>query len=143
MPFFLPDRPDYQQQSVEVLPANLVSFIYGLCAASSAIWSNGGLLIREVAIGPAITWHASTPSERPELLEFFACVCGNRSLEDNHDAEPALCAFEEALKSAFPSATLHLQVEAHERSWWCDLHVQADCGDADTLVYFRLSWCVD
>ena len=124
------------------LPEHLAGFIQGLSAASNSIWDQGGLQLEAVAADAAITWQPQSQSAQGLLLEFFACVCGNRSGERTHEALPCLKGFTSALGQAFPSGSSHLQVEELEGSWAYRLHcfVKLPAGSS---VYFRLFWSVD
>ncbi|MES2941367.1 MAG: hypothetical protein V4772_00700 [Pseudomonadota bacterium] len=93
-----PSQQDFQAALSEVIPQSLASFLFGLGAASASIWDQGGLMVEEVASGQSVKWLPNQASPREELLEFFACVCGNRSDERHYEAEPALAAFERAVQ---------------------------------------------
>jgi hypothetical protein len=140
---FHPNEKDFVARLSKVLPDSLVSFLYGLGAASASIWDQGGLMVEEVVAGPSARWTPSCASDRAALLEFFACVCGNRSLERTHEAEPALEAFENSLASAFPGAGIHLQLERLQPSWCCSLHVRITDQAGNVHRSISLFWSVD
>jgi hypothetical protein len=125
-----------------LLPEAIAGFLGGLCAASSAIYSEGGLAVVRVSNDPLIEWQPSSPSSRKELLEFFACVCGDPSLERTFEAAPALEGFEASLRCAYPNCTLHLQVEPDTPSCPCTLHVIVTDA-AGERTYIHLFWSID
>ncbi|WP_457388651.1 hypothetical protein [Roseateles sp. P5_E1] len=138
-----PKQMDFLPVLAEVIPESLAAFLFGLGAASSSIWDQGGLMVEEAGPAEATTWRPTNASARTELLEFFACVCGNRSLERSHEAEPALAAFEQTVRYAFPNASAHLEVECYEPSWCYRLHVWVSQEAGPALTYISLFWSVD
>jgi len=124
------------------LPEYLAGFIQGLSAASNSVWDQGGLQLEIVAADSAITWQPQAQSTQELLLEFFACICGNRLGERTHEALPCLKSFTSALGQAFPGGSCHLQVEELEGSWAYRLHCFVKLPACSSL-YFRLGWSVD
>jgi hypothetical protein len=140
-PLLHPRVHGFHDELRALLPEAIAGFLGGLCAASASIWGEGGLAV-EVSSGPHIDWQPSNPSSRGELLEFFACVCGNRSPERPHEAAPALAGFEASLGFSYPACSLHLQIESDEPGCWCVLHVLAAQATGDR-TYIRLFWSID
>lgn len=138
-----PRDPDFLAALSAQVPESLASFLYGLSAASCVMWDQGGLMVQRVMPGPDPAWVPGPASPHAELLEFFACVCGNRSGTSLHWAEPALAAFEHALTRAFPDASFHMQVEQHEPSWCSELHLLVRNATDTPLLYIELFWSVD
>lgn len=143
MSSYHPRKGDYQAALSRELPESITSFLFGMSAVSSMHWTEGGVTVRGISRDHAITYKPPKSSPRGELLEFFACVCGNRSLERNKDAEPVLCAFERAIEYAFPDAEVHLEVVPAERSWCYELLVLITNESNGNALYFELFWSVD
>ena len=141
MASFHPKQADFHQALHSCLPCGLAGFLGGISAVSASIWDQGGLTI-EIAHGAPPEWSPTAPSQRDLLLEFFACVCGNRSLERTFEAAPALDGLESSLRLAFPDTPIHLEVEPDEPSWSYTLHMLI--GPASSpVVYISLFWSVD
>lgn len=140
---FHPRQKDFQTALAKVLPESMASFLFGVGAVSSLYWPQGGVTVRGISTDQAITYRLSQSSPRDELLEFFACVCGNRSLEHNGDAEFVLDAFERAIKQAYPDSVVYLEVVPVERSWCYELLVFISDELDGKMLYFELFWSVD
>lgn len=136
-----PKQADFHHALHSYLPSGLAGFLGGMASASASIWDQGGITV-EIANGGPLEWSPTAASQRDLLLEFFACVCGNRSLERNFAAAPALDGLESSLLLAFPDTPIHLEVEPHEPSWSYTLHILV--GPASSpIAYVSLFWSVD
>jgi hypothetical protein len=125
-----------------LVPEPLSGFLAGLCAASAAVWEEGGLVIREVAKGGEITRMLGSASDDTLVQEFFACVCGNRSGQHTRRARIVQRCLVEAVREAVAACAVHLEVEVDEPSWCYELHIHASVAEQPNL-YIRLYWSVD
>ena len=137
-----PIDPTFLESLCQVVPPPLSGFLSGLCAASSTIWDNGGLMVQEVSRDELITWQAGAPSTNASLQEFFACVCGDRDRRGVHQAQTTINTFLAAIGQSFPSCDVHIQTEDLEPSWCQVLHILVSAGGV-RLFYLRLFWSVD
>ena len=136
-----PKQADFQRELHRCLPDGLAGFIGGISAASASFWDQGGLTV-EIANDKPLEWSQTTAASRELLLEFFACVCGKRSLKRIFEASPSLELFESSLRQAFPDNPIHIEVETHEASWSYTLHVLV--GPTNSPVkYISMHWSVD
>ncbi len=136
-----PIQADFQQALRACLPKSLADFLGDISAVSASIWDQGGLTI-EIIDGTPPEWSPTAPAPRDLLLEFFSCVCGDRSLERTFEAAPTLDGFESKLRLAFPDNPIHLEIEPDEPSWSYTLYVLV--GPVSSPIKFiTLFWSVD
>lgn len=136
------NRPprNFDDSEMNNLPPYVQGFLDGLCAASNAIWPEGGLVFMD-ASETGNGWEPGFSSSREDLQRFFACVLGNREETLGFDAAEVLDRFSTVLANAFPAARIHLQVDEND-SWSCTLHVLVLEGPL-RKGYRKLYWSVD